>query len=183
MSELPIPTPPPQPALSQASHSEQNTDEPFLRLQLVLNTAILLPVQQLAEVLTVDMSQIMPIPHMPAWVMGIYNWRGEVLWMVDLGHLCGLPPWYQQKAGSLHAAVVLNVSAAGSTAMGNQPLGLVVDRIEDVEWCAPEQIQPISSASVVSELSQFLRGYWWKSNDDALAVLDGNAILAAMPQP
>ncbi|GBF83604.1 chemotaxis signal transduction protein [Aphanothece sacrum FPU3] len=64
--------------------------EQFLRFDLVPDTTLMLPVAQLTEVLTVPLGQIVPIPHMPPWVMGIYNWRGEILWMVDLGHLLGL---------------------------------------------------------------------------------------------
>jgi positive phototaxis protein PixI len=173
------------PSTSAADFDAPATGEQFLRLHLVPDTTVLLPVAQLTEVLMIPIGQIVPIPHMPAWVMGIYNWRGEVLWMVDLGHLCGLIPWYQQMTNiSLHPTVVLQISLSEATSTSNQSqtLGLVVDRVEDIEWCEPGKIQALSSASVVSGLAPFLEGYWRKREGDMLAVLNGEAIIKAMPK-
>lgn len=157
------------------------TSEQFLRVHL-LEMIVLLPVQQLSEVLTIPIGQIVPIPHMPAWVMGVYNWRGEILWMVDLGHLCGLTPWYQQPSGpATHSAIVLQRRERKSAVRG-QTLGLVVHRIDDMEQCNPELIQSLPLSTVSPELAPFLRGYWWKSDDDMLAVLNSEAIFAAMPK-
>lgn len=182
----PFSTPNAQPwAVSLPTTEDANrTGEQFLRMHLVPNTSVLLPLQQLVEVLSIPISQIVPIPHMPPWTMGAYNWRGEVLWMVDLGHLGGLTPWYAQSTHhSMHSAVVLRVSEEPSaTKAKSQLLGLVVDRVEEVEWCDPAMIQQLPSPMVRFELARFLRGYWPKENDAMLAVLDGNAILAAMPK-
>ncbi|MBD3886039.1 chemotaxis protein CheW [Phormidium tenue FACHB-886] len=165
--------------------------EQFLRLQLASEITVLFPVQQLTEVLTLAVGQIVPLPHMPAWVMGVYNWRGEILWMVDLGHLCGLTPWYQQIASaSSLSAVVLDVASLKSAS--SQALGLVVSHVEDIEWLDPNLIQfsstaGISSAAssnpeVMAKLAPFLWGHWQQSeeNEDAIAVLDGKAIVAAV---
>lgn len=168
-----------QTAIELASE-QQAGNEQFLRLYLMPDTTVLLPVERLTEVLTLPTSQITPIAHLPAWVMGIYNWRGDILWMVDLGHLCGLTPWFQQAGShSAHTAVVLNGEDELTGAV--RQLGLVVSRVEEIEWCDREQIQSLDSATVLSQLSAFTSGYWWKPNDKTLAVLDAKAILAAMP--
>ncbi|MBI4781136.1 MAG: chemotaxis protein CheW [Oscillatoriophycideae cyanobacterium NC_groundwater_1537_Pr4_S-0.65um_50_18] len=178
---------------SAAPDSIPADTEQFLRLHL-LNTPVLLSVVQMAEVLTIPIGQIIPISHMPAWVMGVHNWRGEVLWMVDLGHLCGLSPWYEQPSVSAHAAVVLQVrdpkssdaitSAASTSTPASakkQTLGMVVSQVGEMEWCDPHQIQSLALSSATPEIAQFLRGYWWNVNGDMLAVLDGEAIAQAMP--
>ncbi len=162
--------------------------EQFLRLHL-LNTPVLLSVGQMTEVLTVPIGQIVPIAHMPAWVMGVHNWRGEVLWMVDLCHLCGLAPWYEQRPVAAHAAVVLQTRIPTSKPSASRPsasaksrtLGLAVSQIGEMEWCDPQQIQALSLSAVAPEITQFLRGYWWNLSGDMLAVLDGEAIAEAMP--
>jgi positive phototaxis protein PixI len=159
--------------------------EQFLRFHLMPDTTALLPIQQIGEVLTIPSGQIVPIFHMPPWVMGVYNWRGEILWMVDLGHLAGLSPWHQQSTStSAYTAVVLQARSnqATSTNVKSQMLGLVVNRVEDIEWCPPDLIQSPPSSTVTPELVPFLRGYWLKSNSEMLAVLDGKAIIAAMPK-
>ncbi|NJR65031.1 MAG: chemotaxis protein CheW [Leptolyngbyaceae cyanobacterium CRU_2_3] len=160
--------------------NDSNTDEQFLRLHLV-DTPVLLPITQLTEVLTIPMGQIVPISHMPAWVMGVYNWRGEVLWMIDLGHLCGLAPWYEQIAVSAYSAVVLQIRTSKTTSTAKtQTLGLVVSQIGEMEWCNPSVIQRLPT-SMTPEMAPFLRGYWWNEEDnDMLAILDGQTIFQAV---
>lgn len=149
--------------------------EQFLRLQLVPETTVLLPVHQLAEVLTIETHQIVPIPHLSSWIMGIYNWRGEILWMIDVGHLSGLVPWYQRSHSSVHSVAVLQIADGAKP----KTLGLVVSKIEEIEWCNPDQIQPFMA--VTGKLASLIQGYWCKPNGEALAVLDGEAVIAAMP--
>lgn len=156
----------------------------FLRFHLVPDTTALLPMEQLIEVLTIPVGQIVPIFQMPPWVMGVYNWRGEILWLIDLGHLVGLTPWHQQiHSTSVYKAIVLqsNSTAAAPNA-SNSVLGLVVNRVEDIEWCNTDLIQSPPSSTVTPELAPFLRGYWMKSNGDMLVVMEGQAILGAMPK-
>lgn len=175
----------PEPLLTPTDSASSRGSEQFLRFHLVPDTTALLPVHQLTEVLTVPRGQIVPMFHMPAWVMGVYNWRGEILWMVDLGHLLGLTPWHEQSVGaSTYTAVVVRAYSqqAASTSVKHQLLGVVVNRVEDIEWCNPDWIQSPPSSSVTPELVPFLRGYWLKQSGDMLVVLDGQAILAAMPK-
>ncbi len=170
-------------ASSRASSASAN--EQFLRFHLLPDATALLPMEQLTEVLTVPRGQIVPIFHMPPWVMGAYNWRGEILWMVDLGHLVGLTPWYQQgMTTSAYNAVVLQAdsNSTGSANLKSHRLGLIVNRVEDIDWCDPRSIKTPPSSSVTPELMPFLRGYWLKPNGDMLLLLNGEAIIAAMPR-
>jgi positive phototaxis protein PixI len=149
-------------------------------------TTALLPIHQLIEVLTIPRGQIVPIFHMPPWVMGVYNWRGEILWMVDLGHLVGLTPWHQQPiSANAYTAIVLQVRSNQATPTNNQSqmLGMVVTRVEDIEWCNPDLIQSPPSSTVTADMVPFLRGYWLKPNGEMLLNIDGQAIMAAMPKP
>ncbi len=155
------------------------TGEQYLRCRLMPDTLVMLPVAQLTEVLKIPVGQITPIPHLPAWVMGVYNWRGEILWMVDLGHLLGMTPWQQQTVStSSYTAAILNVAVEGAE---RRTLGLVVTQVQDIELCDPGQIQSPPPSAITPELAPFLQGYWLKSSSEMLACLDGKAILAAMP--
>jgi positive phototaxis protein PixI len=167
---------------SSVTEPPPDNQEQFLRLHLA-STPALIPLHQIAEILTISSGQIVPIPGMPAWVLGIHNWRGEILWMVDLAYLCGLPPLYQRATNiSAHKAIVLRIreNAKALTQAKGQLLGLGVDQVEDIEWCNLDEIQPHPHSTVTPELARFLDGFWSKSNDDMLAVLNGAAILAAM---
>jgi positive phototaxis protein PixI len=166
--------------------SKQEIQEQFLRFALVPDTEVLLPIAQLLEVLTIPIGQIIPIPQMPAWVMGVYNWRGEVLWMVDLGYLLGLTPAHQQtKIISNYRAIVIHAhfNAPDRVRSGNQMLGLVVTQVEDIESFNPDEIESPPATAVSVSQAPFLRGYWLKGDGKMLLVLDGAAILAAMPKP
>ena len=164
------------------THSLQSASEQFLRFRLPEDTVVILPVAQLTEVLSIPLGRIVPIPHLSAWAMGVYNWRGEILWMVDLGHLVGLTPWYQRSVSySNHKAIVLHGRSSSRARAKNQMLGLVVSQVEGIEWCNPDEIQSPPASAITPELAPFLRGYWVKGNGEILVALEGEAILAAMP--
>ena len=169
------------PSLAPESNPSK-ANQQFLRFQLGTSTAAMLPTSQLAEVIKIPIGKIVPLPHMPAWVTGVYNWRGEILWMLDLGHLIGLAPWYVKSTNvSNHIAIAIDLGDA-STGKGNQMLGLIVNRVDDIEWLNPDGIQSPPPSAVTPGLIPFLRGYWLSNSGEMLAVLDSRAIAAAMPQ-
>ncbi|WP_313949238.1 chemotaxis protein CheW [Leptolyngbya sp. FACHB-261] len=175
---------------AQATESSE-AEEQFLRFQLLPDTTALLPVHQTTEVLAVTSSQVIPIPHMPAYILGIYNWRGEILWMLDLGHLLGLAPKHQRLSTSLdYPVLVIHDSRrargrkrTSGQATGEKLLGLVVDQVEDMEWLNPELIQSPPVSAVTPELAPFLSGYFVQPNGEFLMALDGDSIIARMTKP
>ena len=158
-------------------------EEQFLRFHLEPETKIMLPIEQVTEVLKIDIGNIVPIPQMPSWVMGVYNWRGEILWIVDLGHLIGLDSWHQQEIRTTdHTAVVLSRRSKSDNKKKSQTsLGLIMTRLEDIEWCNANLIQSPPASAITSALAPFLRGYWVKPDGQIVLVLDGDAIITAMP--
>ena len=166
----------------------RRSQQQFLRFHLEPDTEAMIPVSQLSEVLTIALGQIVPIPHLPPWVLGVYNWRGEILWMVDLGHLLGLTPWHQQSTRRSHYRTIILNGEVGyhekqkksgfKSQDRNQMLGLVVSQVEDIEWCNPDDIQSPPTASVNAKLIPFLRGFWVKPNGDIISTLDGQSIVA-----
>ncbi|NEQ50038.1 MAG: chemotaxis protein CheW [Leptolyngbya sp. SIO3F4] len=150
----------------------------FLKFNLSLDMTALLPIHQLAAVLKIEAAKITAIPHLPAWVMGVYNWRGEILWIVDTGHLLGGAPWYHQStAVTKHDVLLLERKTAEIAERCF--LGLWVRQVEGIELLSLDRIQ---SPTAVSEmLVPFLRGYWLDSSGDMLTLLDGAAIFDRMP--
>lgn len=158
----------------------------FLKFAIYPSTKLMLPIRQITEVLKIKFGQIVPIPQMPPWVMGVYNWRGDILWMVDLGHLIGLDPWYQRENNrNYQTAIVLSPhkEKIQSDKRVGTNLGLIVSHVEDIKMCDRSTIQSPPNNSVSQQISSFLQGYWLgKENDDMTLVLDGKAIVAAMPK-
>jgi len=170
------------------STEQAGATQQFLRLHLVPDTTAMLAVNQITEVLTIPMTQVVPIPHMPAWVLGVYNWRGEILWIIDLGHLLGHTLLSQHTTNhSTYTAVIIRNDQQRRLTSGNhntsdKVLGLLVNRVEDLESCDPDVIQSPPQSAIKPELVPFLRGYWLKPTGEIIVVLDGNSIIAGMPQ-
>jgi positive phototaxis protein PixI len=174
-------------SLGSVTAEEAAKEQQFLRFHLEPDINAALSVDQMTEVFTVSTSKVVPIPHMPAWVIGVYNWRGEILWLVDLGHLLGGTPLYQQTSSrSLYTAIVISSQQSGgrqgSNTAGKKMLGLAVNRVEDMEWLNSDLIQSPPESAVNAALLPFLRGYWLKNSGEIVVVLDGNSIIAGMPK-
>ena len=169
-------------AQSNTDLTQETEDRQFLKFYLHEGNKAMLSLQQITEVLRIKFSQIVPIPQMPAWVMGVYNWRGDILWMIDLGHLIGFNPWYQKSINrSNHTAIVLSPNKKKDNVQNKIDLGLVVARVEDLEVCNVAKIQIPPNKSVTTQLAPFLEGYWLEQSKDMIMVLNGGSIVAAMP--
>lgn len=157
----------------------------FLRFTLLPDTNLMISLSEIAAVLKIPFGQIVPIPEMPSWVMGVYNWRGEIIWMIDLGLLLGFTPWYQQSiVTSNHKAVVIHPSSQNrkNSSTTGELIGLIVSDVHEIEWCNPDELHSPPASAVTPELAPFLRGYWLKEDGDIIVTIDSDAILAAMPK-
>ena len=144
----------------------------FLHFCLGPEDTALLAVDSIAEVMRVPMTEVLPVPQMPSCVLGIYNRRGEMLWLVDLGHLVGYP--LLVVPGSTIAtgmAIVMEVEG--------QFLGLVVPQVNDIEWHDPQQLQPPSATLFSPKLLPFVQGYL---NGSGSTVLNPVAIAQSLLQ-
>lgn len=153
---------------------EGDRGQQFLQFKLLPDTNALLPLVQMVEVLSIPVTQVVAIPDLPEWIMGIYNWQGQILWLLDLGKLIGLPPIYGQATN--YTVVVTKESTTGLE------LGLLVARVEDIEWVDPDLIESPPESETRAELLPFLRGFLFNNRDELMVVLDCDAIFAAMPQ-
>lgn len=181
----------PNALVSPAQSASLNADEEeqFLRFSLEPDVTALLPLQHLSEVLYIPGKEIVPIFFMPPWVTGVYNLRGEILWIVDLGHLLELTPYHQPiSTSSSLTIIVLNLpfGEAATQITGaktrNLTLGCIISSLEAIEQCDTEQIQPPQLTGAMHGVIPFLQGYWLKSDTEMLAVLNTEAIVAALPK-
>lgn len=176
-------------SIAQTLHdSEPKTEEDvadgsfspqLLKFQIIPATDALLPLTEFAEVLKVPTDQVIPIPHMPAYVMGVYNWRGTVLWIIDLGLLLGMMPCHKyQGARSVHSTLVVERKNESSTI---QQLGLVINNVIDTVQIAPSTLKAVEISNLPKSFTQFLSGYWRNDQGEMLAILDSESIFNHMP--
>ncbi len=149
--------------------SPSSQTQQFLCFQLQ-ETLAMLPTQQLTEILNLHVSQVVPIPDIASVMMGVCNWRGEVLWLVDLNYLLGFQPLYTQalRQGQVNVIIIHHQG---------QTLGLAVDRVEQMQWCNPNQFQPAPTSQITPALARCLVGCWANSNGSVALVLDGVRVM------
>jgi len=181
-----------QPELQIETQPDTPPDEQYLQITLNGDLPLLLPGTNLVEIMKLAIGQVVPMFEMAPWVMGIYNWRGDMLWVADLGHFLGLAPWYNQaEAATRHTVVVVKppYSAAQS---GDEPLptlGLVVSAVGAMVSYPATARQPLPdptttpggpAARIEPGFLPFLRGCCPDRAGQPQLILDGTALLAAM---
>lgn len=138
--------------------------ERLLRVHLSLQDSALLPLKHTTEVIRVNGEDILPIPEMPDCVLGICNWRGEMLWLIDVSHLVGLSPLSWRKQGMATPFVVVTES-------DEQALGLLVMQVEEVEFHSLENLQAPTLGLLSPGLMPFVLGVLPNSGTPVLDVL------------
>ena len=151
----------------------------FLQFQLgksekVYKSAIqgdiaLLDAEIVTEVITISPQDILPVPQMFYCVLGIYGWRSEMLWIVDLENLLGYPPPIEQ-ANLNQELLVMVIQVQG------QSIGLVVSGIDNLTEHDLSKFKT-SSAEIFSEdVLPFLHGYFTSSANDIIMLIDAEEI-------
>ena len=138
--------------------TESEPRQKFLQFSLGTADRGLLPLDQIAEVLSIQLEQILPVPEMPACVLGVCHWRGKMLWLVDLGQLLDYPPLLQLKQPAASAIAI-------AVQVEHQSLGLVVPQVEDIELHAADQLQPATVGLFPARLLPFVKGYFPGANN------------------
>lgn len=156
----------------QTTAAPPEDGEKFLRFQLGTEAIALLPLSIITQVMQVSVPEILPVPQMPGCVLGIYNWRGEMLWLIDLGQLVGFPPL-------LGPDIYLETVMAIAIQANDQSLGLIVPQINDIESHNPQHLHPPAVGLFPPEILSYLQGYLIGANKEVLMVLNAEALVEA----
>jgi positive phototaxis protein PixI len=167
---------------SALSHELQPSRQQFLEFQLQPKFTGLIEIavggdfqrERVRELVNIPIDRVVPMPHMPPAVMGVYNWRGEILWIVDLAMLLGLITDRSDRYCHLHPTIV--ITSGPNSGGESKTIGLVVDDIAEIEWYEPESIAERVTDDLPPALSRWIGGYRRSATGAKLAILDGQAI-------
>jgi positive phototaxis protein PixI len=134
------------------------TEERFLGFSIQPDTHALLSLNNLQGAIELPVSEILPVPQMSPYLLGIVNWRGKSTWVADLAQFMG-GEYYSQRCPQATKATVLMVQ------VGTTTIGLVVDRTISVMTYDPALAIPIDDSFVAAKMSRFLSGYFLDSAD------------------
>ena len=99
----------------------------FLSFFLTSDIQAMLPTEELGEIIKIDPSQIVPVFDLSPAIMGVYNHRGEVLWVVDLALLLELEPLYKQNYYQSYNVLLINKQ--------DRILGLAIRQVGHLVLC------------------------------------------------
>ena len=147
----------------------------FLRFPLGYETTGLLSLERLVEVIKVRPNEILPIPQLPEYLLGIANRRGEAVWILDLLYLMGTSHLSRRE-------IVPSVCMAILVQAQDQAIGLLVEQVSSIETYNLENLQPLSAQMLPSKLLSFLEGYFVDAQGNTLVLLDVDAIIETVEQ-
>ena len=155
---------PPAPEPSTLTPKSEEVQK-FLRFQLGGKDTTLMAVNPIVEIIPLKIREILPVPQMPSYVLGIYNWRGDMLWLADLGHLVGFPPLFQSRSSRNQAMAIVVQSE-------EKYLGMVVSQVTDIEPYPWSQMRPTDPQLFSERLVPFLQGFFITESNEILVALE-----------
>ncbi|MBR8832642.1 MAG: purine-binding chemotaxis protein CheW [Stigonema ocellatum SAG 48.90 = DSM 106950] len=148
------------------------TQEKYLSFNLGAKDTAVISLQNITEVFPVSLAEICAVPQMPSCVLGIYNWRGEMLWLIDLDKMLGYTPLLPE-VNLLSKMMVIVLQSNGKS------LGLMVRQLMDIELLDTQQIKFPESQLFSPEISSFLQGYFINYFEKMMIALNATAIIQA----
>lgn len=151
---------------------EPETAVRFLRFSFSPSETALIALSSIRQVLKVQPQSVLKVPDMPAFVVGICNFHGEMQWMVDLGLQLGFQgrtiEWETWRShphhfsGSHHNNMAIVIQSQGKS------LGLIVPQVIDIESHDLAQLQPPTADLFPASLLPFIQGYLVRSSSPVL---------------
>jgi positive phototaxis protein PixI len=151
-----------------------STQQQFLQFQLQPDLMAAIEIDLVTELVNIPSDRIVPMPHLSPAVMGMYNWRGEILWVVDLGKLLGSSSSARHNR-SLQPTIIL-ASSGGNEDRQQKVVGLVVDEIAEIEWLDLDSIQSPIPTHIYPEFANWTSGIWQSAISQSCLKLDGSKI-------
>ncbi|GAB4236836.1 MAG: hypothetical protein Kow00121_64060 [Elainellaceae cyanobacterium] len=151
---------------SSAPDLSIQSQQRLLRFPLDRQDHVLVPLEQIVEILNVNTAEILPVPQMSRCLLGICRWRGEMLWIVDFNELVGYPSVLQIEPIPLSLMVLV-------TQVNHHSLGVGVRAVNDIELHDLQQLQSAVAGLFSPELLPLVQGTLPESYD---AVLNLQAI-------
>lgn len=148
-------------ALAGGEPENHEEDEPYLEVVefLLGDEKYCIELIHIREVY--PLKDITPLPCTPEFVIGIINFRGQILSIIDLKYLFNLPT----QEDSEHRVIILRSD--------EMEFGVLADEILGVRRICISEIQP-ASAMFTGTGAEYTRGV----TTDRAAILDGEKILS-----
>ena len=166
-------------ANSSSTQSDSKQIHKFLQFQLgqsekthksiIQGDIALLDAEIVTEVITISPEDILPVPQMFYCVLGIYSWRSEMLWVVDLENLLGYPPPLNDSQAERDFLVMV-VQFQG------QSIGLSISGIDNLIERDLSKLKSSSAEIFSDDVLPFLHGYFTNAENDIIMLINAEEI-------
>jgi positive phototaxis protein PixI len=149
------------------------TGERFLGFNIQPDTSALISLNNLQGAIDLPVNEILPVPQMAPYLLGIVNWRGKSTWVADLAQFMG-GEYYSQRCPQATKVTTLMVQ------IGTTTIGLAVDRTISVAIYDPAAAISVDDNFVSAKMRRFLGGYFLDPEDRTWLLIDLPRIFQAM---
>ncbi len=161
-------------ALETTVNTASHDGELCLRFDVASGNEFALTASGVREVMSVYLDRITPIPNASPFFLGTYNWRGQVIWVADLGQFLGDRVMVNTDQNEVSLLIVEEQELI---------MGFAVHTVANTEWLDINQIVPLANDSkqpeIPAAIQSFVKGVYTTIGAGAseLRLLDQAAIL------
>lgn len=148
-----------------------SSSEQFLCIEVSNTLEVMLPTRQLSEIITLEPTKILQIPDMPAAVAGIFNWQGEILWLIDIAYMMGFDPILSLRFYEQQKCRILKVKNENSN------VGLLIKKIGNLTSYEKTKISFIVPQNLPLIIEKCTKGSCKNQAGENLMILDIEAIM------
>ncbi|WP_310481091.1 chemotaxis protein CheW [Chamaesiphon sp. VAR_48_metabat_403] len=140
-----------------------------LRFDVPSGNEFALPASGVREVMSVYLDRITPIPNASPFLLGTYNWRGQVIWVADIGQFLGDLVLVNTDQNEVAVLIVEEQELV---------MGFAVRAVANTEWLDVDRMLA-PDAHIPAAMSGFIKGVYPSTVAEAppLHLLDRVAIL------
>ncbi|NEQ76419.1 MAG: chemotaxis protein CheW [Okeania sp. SIO2C9] len=142
----------------------------FLYIEIDRTLQTILSTDDLDEVITLDYRKILQIPGMPTVVAGVFQWHGEIMWLIDIAYLMGFNPLLSTGYNQEKFRVV-------KVKYKDNYLGILVQKVGDLINIETKNITLLKQKKVNSPVEKFIKGTCTNSEGEKMMILDIEKIL------
>lgn len=156
--------------MTAAPAMETPTTSQYISFMLTDGIRGMIPTQQLTETINLELGTIVQIPDLPASVVGVCGWRGDVLWLVDLSYALSLSPLLAADYQSAKCSVL-------RVTVNQQMFGVLVAEVRQLVRCDRQAIQPGVPRTLSPEAAPLIAGQYTATPGETLIQVDLEALL------
>jgi twitching motility protein PilI len=147
---------------------ETREGELCLRFRVPSGNEFAIPASGVREVMSVYLDRVTPIPNASPFFLGTYNWRGQVIWIADLGQFLGDGVLVSTDRNEVSLLIVEDRELI---------MGFAVEEVANTEWL--DVARANGNAKIPPAMSGFVKGVYATidTNNPELRLLDRVAIL------